>query len=302
MNQDAQDPGLPTVDVSDAPQSLPSSGWTAPLTSLVAGAMAFLAVLTLAAGLAANQLAEEWRSDLAGVATVRVSAPQDEMDEKLTAVLEVLRTTPGIAELRVLTDDEQAALLEPWIGTLTGLDALPAPRLIDVTLDGDGPDSSKLQSRLDLTVSGVVYDDHAAWRAPLASAARALERLAIGATIIVLVIAAIMVAFAARATLAANRHVIETVRLMGAEDRFLAGAFVRRLTLRAALGAFAGALLATLVLALLPSIDADEALGATITPTLTGWLMLALGVPLVGAFVAFVAARFAVRGVLQQMP
>ncbi|MEM6662007.1 MAG: FtsX-like permease family protein [Pseudomonadota bacterium] len=290
------------IAVSDAPAALPSADWTTALTTLVAAAMAFLAVLTLAAGLAANRLASEWRADLAGVATVRVSAPRHEMDEKVQTVLEVLRTTPGIAEIRVLTDQEQLALLEPWLGSGNDLSRLPAPRLIDVELDAAGPDANALQARLDLTVSGVIYDDHAAWRAPLAAAARALERLAFGAAILVLLTAGGMVAFASRATLAANRHVIETVRLMGAEDSFLAGAFVRNMAKRALTGALAGSLIGTGLLALLPAIDADQALGATVSPGPAGWVVLAAGVPLAVGVVAWLSARTAVRIVLRRMP
>jgi len=300
MNAKANDTVI--VQPSDAPQLLPSSGWTASLTTIVAGAMAFLAVLMLAAALAADRLAAEWRSDTTGVATVRISVMSGDTDEKLASVLEVLRTTPGIASARPLSDAEQAALLEPWLGVDSGLGDLPIPRLIDIVLDGDGPDRTALQERLDLTLDGATYDDHAAWRGPLAAAARALERLAIGATVLVLLTVAAMVAFAARATLAANREVIQTIRLMGAEDRFFSAAFTRRLAGRAALGGLGGALCATGLLAMLPSIEADAAFGSAISPGPVGWAALALGVPLAGTIVAWITARHAVLAVLKEMP
>lgn len=300
MARNASDTG--SVRPSDAPHLLPSSGRTASLTTVVAGAMAFLAVLMLAAALAADRLAAEWRTDLTGVATVRISVMSGDTEEKLATVLEILRTTPGIAGARPLSDAEQAALLEPWLGIDSGLSDLPIPRLIDIVLEGDGPDRMALQKRLDLTLDGATYDDHAAWRGPLAAAARALERLAIGATVLVLLTVAAMVAFAARATLAANREVIQTIRLLGAEDRFVSAAFVRRLAGRAALGGLAGALGATGLLAMLPSIEADAALGAAISPGPVGWAALALGVPLAGAVVAWITARYAVLAVLKQMP
>ena len=59
--------GGANLPLSEAPQILPASDWSAPLTTLVAGAMSFLAVLTLAASIAASKLADEWRADLAGV-------------------------------------------------------------------------------------------------------------------------------------------------------------------------------------------------------------------------------------------
>ncbi len=282
------------------PRVLPNSGWSAALAAWVAFAMSFLAVLTLAAGIAAVRLAAEWRADLAGVATVRVAGGEGG-EERLRAVLDVLRTTPGIAAARPLSDAEQAELLAPFLGDAAALADLQ-PRLIDVTLEGAGPDAAALQGRLDLTVEGAVYDDHAAWRRPLIAAADGLTRLAFAAAILVVTTAALMIAFAARATLAANRHVIEVVRLIGAEDRFISRAFVGRLARRAAAGALIGAALGCGALALLPRIDAGTGLAVALRPQGGGWAALGLGVPLAGALIAWVAARIAVRLALSRMP
>jgi cell division transport system permease protein len=291
---------------------LPESGWSAALTGWIAVATSFLAVLTLAAGLAAVELGGEWRADLAGVATVRVAETAagtaagtdagEGVDERLRAVLEVLRTTPGIAGARSLSDAEQAALVAPWLGDAAGLGGLALPRLIDVRLDGDGPDAARLQGRLDMTVEGAVYDDHAAWRRPLVAAAEGLTRLAFAATALVLATAALMVALAARATLAANRHVIEIVRLVGAEDRFISTAFVRRLARRAAVGGAVGAALGCGALALLPSVPGEAGLAVELRPRGAGWVALGLGVPLAGTLVAWLAARTTVRLTLRRMP
>ena len=283
---------------------LPESGWSVALTAWIAVATNFVAVLTLAAGMAAVELAAAWRSDLAGVATVRVAATggAKSMDERLAAVLEVLRTTPGIAAARPLSDAEQAALLAPWLGEAAGLAGLPSPRLVDVTLEGDGPDAAALQGRLALTVEGAVYDDHAAWRGPLVAAAEGLTRLALAATVLVLATAALLVAVAARATLAANRNVIEIVRLIGAEDRLISTGFVRRLARRAALGGSLGAALGCGALAMLPSVPGETGLAVGLRPQGAGWVALALGVPVAATLVAWLAARATVRLALRRMP
>ena len=80
---------------SERPRILPRSGWTAPLTTLIAAGMAFLGVLTIAATLAAGNLADAWRSDLAGTATVRISGLEGEVPERLAAVLECCARPPG---------------------------------------------------------------------------------------------------------------------------------------------------------------------------------------------------------------
>ncbi|MCB1339304.1 MAG: cell division protein FtsX, partial [Maritimibacter sp.] len=97
-----------------ADRVVPPTGFTARLTVFAAAAMAFLAVFALALSLATGRVAERWTSGLARSATVRVSAPEGQVEAQLAAVLGVLETTPGIASARVLSDDEQRALLEPW--------------------------------------------------------------------------------------------------------------------------------------------------------------------------------------------
>ena len=281
---------------------LPRSSWSAPLVAVTTGVMAFLAVLLLIAALAANSVADEWRADLSGVATVRVSAIDGDIEDRVKSVLEVLRTTPGIARVRLLDLEEQYALLEPWLGNNSNAEVLPMPRLIDVTLLGDGPDPANLQARLDLTVDGVVYDDHATWRAPLARAADGLERLALGASALALLTVALITAFAARVTLIAHRDVVETLRLVGAEDGFIARAFVGRLVGRAAIGGAIGAILAAGLILLLPQVPTDDpALTVSLMPSTLQWAILMIGVPAFIVGTTWIAARGAIRYTLRSL-
>lgn len=286
-----------------APPILPTSGWTAPLTTFCAGVMGFLAVLTLVVALAADAVAAQWRADLAGVATVRLGTQQGDTGGRLEAVLEVLRTTPGISRVRVLSADEQRDLLVPWLGEGVDMADLPAPQLIDVELLGEGPDAEALQGRLDLTVEGAIYDDHSAWRAPLTAVAQGLETLAIGASLLVLLTVGAIVAFAARATLIANRHIVDTVRLVGAEDSFIARAFIGRLVVRAAAGGFGGTILAVAALALLPDTQmVDPELGLDLMPSTGALALVVVGVIVLTVLVTWAAAYGAVRVTLNRLP
>jgi cell division transport system permease protein len=92
---------------------VPPSGHTAWLTSFTAAAMAFLAVFALALSLAAGRLADRWSDALERTATVRLSAPQDQIEAQTKAILDILTTTPGIASARGMTDAEQRALSHP---------------------------------------------------------------------------------------------------------------------------------------------------------------------------------------------
>lgn len=286
------------TDQSDS--VVPPSGHTAWLTSFTAGAMTFLTVFALALSLASGRLAERWAGALERTATVRLSAPEDQIDMQVKAVLDLLATTPGIASARALTEAEQRALLEPWFGPDLPVDALPLPRLIEVVEDGSGYDGVGLRQRLAAEAPGAVLDDHTRWREPMALAASRLRLLGLLSIGLIGATMAAMITLAANAALAANAQVIKVLRLVGARDAYIARAFVRRFTLRAAMGAVLGALAGLLGVFLLPA--TNEAGGF-----LTGLGFQGIGwfwpfvLPPLAAVVAFLATRAAAFRKLREL-
>ncbi len=269
---------------------VPPSGYTATLTSLTAAAMAFLAVFALALSLASGRLADRWSSTLANTATIRISAPDDQMAVQTTAVLTVLKTTPGVTEARALDPEEERKLLEPWFGPDLPVDSLPIPQLIEVI--GDGYDAEGLRLRLAAEAPGAVFDDHTRWRAPLVLAAERLRLLGLVSILLIGGAMAAMITLAAHAALSANSQVIRVLRLVGARDVFIARAFVRRFSLRALAGALVGTVLGTAAIAFLPA--ADEAGGFLTGLGFQGihWLW-PLAIPPLAAIVSFIATRAA---------
>jgi len=272
-----------------ADRVVPPAGHTVWLTVLTSAAMAFLAVFALALSLATGRLAERWGESLAQAATIRVSAPPEQAQAQVDAVLTILAATPGIADFRPMEAAEQAALLEPWLGPDLPLDTLPMPRLIEVT-GGDDLDAEGLRLRLSAEVPGATYDDHRRWREPLVDAASRLRTLGWTALMLIAGTLAAMVTLAAQAALAANSQVIRVLRLVGARDAYVARAFTRRFTLRAALGAFVGTMLAGLGIAFLPAANDAGGFLTGLGFSGAGWLFLPL-IPLFAGAVAFLATR-----------
>lgn len=273
-----------------ADRVVPPTGFPARLTVLSAAAMAFLAVFALAMSLATGRLADRWAEEMARTSTLRISAPEDQMQAQTEAALEVLRTTPGVAEARPLTPEEQRALLEPWFGPDLPVETLPIPNLVEIIEDGQGYDPTGLRARLQAEVPGAVLDDHGRWRDPLVRAAGRLRLLAwVSMGLITLTVAA-MITLAANAALAANAQVIRVLRLVGARDVYIARAFVRRFILRALNGAGLGTLLGALAVLALPSTDVA---GGFLTGLgFQGWhWLLPVAIPLLAALVAFFATR-----------
>lgn len=283
-----------------ADKVVPPSGYTANLTTFTAGSMAFLAVFAMALSLATGRLADRWSGELTRTTTVRISAPEGQMQAQLAAVMNVLETTSGIATARVMTDAEQRRLLEPWFGPDLPLEDLPIPRLVEVMEADKGPDMEGLRLRLSAEAPGAVLDDHTRWRRPLVTAANRLRFLGAVAMLLITGSTAAMITLAAQSALAANGQVISVLRLVGARDVYIARAFVRRYTLRALLGALIGTGLGMAAIFFLPA-AAEE--GAFLTGLgFEGWhWLMPLIIPLLAAFVAFWATRSAALRALKRI-
>jgi cell division transport system permease protein len=279
---------------------VPPSGFTVRLTVFAAAAMALLAVFALALALAAGRLAARWDSALARTATIRISAPEGQVEAQAEAVLRVLAETPGIAAYRRLSDAEQVALLAPWFGPDLPLDSLPLPELVEVSEADPGYDGAGLRLRLAAEAPGAVLDDHTRWRRPLVEAAGRLRLFGVGAGGLIAAAVAAMVTLAAQAALAATQGEIRTLRLVGATDRFIARAFVRRFTLRALAGSLAGTVLGVVALLALPAASDQGGFLTGIGFEGWGWLVPPL-IPALTMLVAFAATRFAAFRMLRSM-
>ena len=288
----------PRGSLGDAGRIVPRSGYTTVLTTLISAAMSFLAVFALALSLSSGTLAQRWSDTLAQTATLRLSAPQSEIGAQTAAVLEILRTTPGITATRVLEVDEQRQLLEPWFGPDLPVEVLALPRLIEIIESPEGFDAAGLRLRLSAEAPGAVLDDHTRWRRPLVQAAASLRALAWLSVILLSAAMAAMITLAAGFSLAANAQVIRVLRLVGARDAFIAGAFVRRLTVQALVGAAAGTALGMAAFALLP-VAGEAGFLTGLGFQGIGWLMPLAIPPLAGA-IAYLATRIAALRVLRR--
>ncbi|PYF09310.1 cell division transport system permease protein [Rhodobacter viridis] len=285
-------------DLSTADRVVPPTGFTANLTVLTSAAMAFLAVFALALSMASGRLADRWSEALARSATIRISAPADQMETQLRAVLDALATTPGVASYRPMDEGEMRKLLDPWFGPDLPVDTLPLPKLVELTETDQGIDAEGLRLRLAAEAPGAVLDDHTRWRKPLIAAAGRLRLLGWLSLVLIGGAMAGMITLAAQAALAANGQVIRTLRLVGAQDAFIAGAFVRRFTKRGLAGAGIGTALGMAAVAALPAPDVAGGFLTGLGFTGWGWLW-PLALPVLAAVVAYGATRAAALRMLR---
>ncbi len=258
---------------------------------LVIAIMAFLAALALGGVMIAERAAQSWQAGLTGRLTVQIlpqgeSAPESEVG----AAVNVLRSTPGVIYAAALSDADNLALVEPWLGRDAIVADLPFPRLIDVRLvPGATPDLDVLATRLKTAAPHAVLDDHGRWIERLRSTA------AIGT--------AASVAFATRAGLAAHREIVQLLHLMGAQDRFIARAFEWHYFLAALAASVVGASLAAAVFTAAAGLDQLGFAAVSFLPPLglskgeLPWLLL---VPGTSAAIAWATARISVIAALKK--
>ena len=277
---------------------VPASGYTSTLTSLTAAVMAFLVVFALALSLASYRLAQDWSEALEQSATLRLSAPVEQLDAQVARAIEILETTPGVASARALSSEEQSDLLTPWLGVDVPFDRLPLPRLIEIVQTPDGFDPQGLRLRLTGELPSAVLDDHVRWRRPLVQAANWLSVLGVVAIGLIGMTSGAMIILATRAALAANAQVITVLRLIGATDAYIEAAFVRRFAFSTFIGAVLGTIIGAGVVALFPGEEEQAAILTGLRLSGVEWMWLVLIPPTLSS-IAFGATRYAANRVLK---
>jgi cell division transport system permease protein len=269
----------------------------------VVAIMTFLASITTGTVLLVSASAAEWQSDVASEITMQVRplAGRD-IERDAVAVAEVLRTQPGIVEVRPFTKDESAKLLEPWLGSGLSLDDLPVPRVIVARIaPGAVLDLAGLRGRVAQAAPSASVDDHRAWIERMRSMTGAIVFAGIGILVLVIIATIISVSFATRGAMAANRPIVEVLHFVGAGDRYIANRFLRHFLRLGLEGGLIGGVAAMLLFGFSESIagwfsgtpvgDQFGALLGTFSLRPSGYLALAAQAILIAAITAFASRR-----------
>jgi cell division transport system permease protein len=269
----------------------------------VVAIMTFLASVTTGAVLLISASASEWQSDVASEITIQVR-PQAgrNLDHDVAAVLDAMRTQPGIVDTRPFTKEESSQLLEPWLGSGLSLDELPVPRVIVARVSpGTTPDLTVLRRTLTLVAPTASVDDHRAWIERMRSMSGATVFLGLGILALVIIATVISVSFATRGAMAANRPIVEVLHFVGAGDRFIADRFFRHFLLLGLEGGVIGGGAAMLGFGFSESIagwfagtpvgDQFAALLGTFSLRPSGYLVLAVQAVMIAAITAWASRR-----------
>ncbi|MBX7532800.1 cell division protein [Qipengyuania sp. 1XM1-15A] len=300
----AVDRGLAPFRGRRAAHLLPKARFGGPIPWVIA-VMVALTVLAAGGALALSNMVSSARGDLEGSATVQVIEPDaDARQAKAAVVVDLLAQDPAVVGFRAVPESEVAELLEPWLGGGEGMEAVPLPALIDVELrDGTGTaELERIEAALQDAAPGSRIDSQAQFLAPVLSALRALQWMALAMIILLAFTGAAAVWLASRNVLGGNRDTIEIVHLLGGNDDQIARVFQRSILFDAIagglLGLVTGALAITLMARQFAALDSGMVAGGSLSAL--DWAILAL-VPLFAVGIAVYTARMTVIQSLRKM-
>jgi cell division transport system permease protein len=258
------------------------------------GGLLYLAVVALAVAAVADEALRLYglRAELV---TVSLPSTQDpgRGEQDVAQAVDILRRTPGVTSVVLVSPEELEALVEPWLDDFKSGADLPLPTLIDVMVDPRAPpDLAALQERLAEVVEGATVGVEALSRDRAERLAAFLRAWGSSAGIVALLGMLALVGLITWVSLRMNTDSVELLRCMGAPDRYLARQFERHALVSSAQGGLIGCFVALLtIVALLYSsrrMQLAEAIELQLAPL--DWALLAC-VPVVAALLITAVAR-----------
>jgi cell division transport system permease protein len=186
----------------------------------------------------------------------------------LAALVQSVRSTPGVTSVDAVPESDMRKTLERWLGPAAQSSDLPVPALIDFDA-APATNLSSLEQRAKAVAQGARIVAHRDSVGPLLHSLRLLQWVAFGLVLLLSGAASAAVVLAARGALDTHRFTIEVMHGIGATDIQVTHLFQRKILIEALIGSVAGAFAAAFVLLLLAS-------GAALAGELTGGATLGL--------------------------
>ena len=213
---------------------------------LAFGLMSFLTAALMIATLVGGLMARDLTSRLTGSATVLVRGGGLESDDAAAArAAEILGSMRGVTGASVMEPDKADGTIADLIEARSPAAAGGATRLVTASFAAKDPrEAGRIARALDAQGLNVTVDDNRLWTSHLWRTIGIAAGVAAASWFALVLIAGTALGSSSRACVHAHRDLVALLHISGANDRFVAGLFRRRLGLRAALTAGAGAGLA----------------------------------------------------------
>ena len=263
---------------------------------LAFGLMSFLTASLMIATLVGGLMARDLTSRLSGSATVLVRGGGLESDDAAAArAAELIGSMSGVIRASVMEPDRADGTIADLIEARSPLSAGGPTRLVTASFAaGDPREAGRIARALKAEGLRVTVDDNHLWTSHLWRTIGIAAGVAAASWLVLVLIAAFTLGSRSRACVNAHRDLVALLHLSGANEGYVADLFRRRLGVRTALAAGAGATLA---------IAGALAWQITAAPGIS-WVALAAALPwpLIAVAAAIGAATRATRAVLHPRP
>ncbi len=270
----------------------------------IVGLMVFLLSLVFVGSISLSSSLNQWNMGSAGRLTIELPLHGVQNPEALIGnIVDTLQKIPGVAQVKLVDNQEVLKLLQPWVGQVNLLQDLTLPALIDVDLKSQGSANvADITSLLRQFSAGVRIEEHSHWQHTLERLRLSLEVMSY--LFISLIAATVMVTITliTRSSLASHASIIDVLRLVGANNSYIARKFQNRAFWLALKGGSWGVIIVFPTIIFLNWLSSHLGVSEALKPSLSFSLLLAiLSLPFVMVCISFIAARISVLRTLSRL-
>lgn len=270
----------------------------------IVGLMVFLLSLVFVGGISLSSSLGQWNLGGAGRLTIELPLHGVENPESMIDnILSALQKAPEVARVKLVDNQEVLKLLQPWVGQVDLLQDLTLPALIDVDMKPDAAvNVREITGILHRFSTGIRVEEHSQWQHMLEKLRLSLEVMAY--LFISLIVATVMITITliTRSSLATHANIIDVLRLVGANNGYIAHKFQRRAFWLALKGGLWGVIVALPTIFFLNWLSLRLGVSEALKPTLTLTLLMAiLSLPFAVGGISLMAARFSVLRTLSRL-
>ena len=270
----------------------------------IVGLMVFLLSLVFAGAVSISSSLNQW--NLGNTSRLTIELPLhgvQDPEAMIENVLGTLQRIPGIASVKLVNNQEVLKLLQPWVGQVNLLQDLTLPALMDVDMkENVVANVDEITQTLHQISPTIRIEEHTQWQHTLEKLRLSLEAMAylfislIGATVMV------TITLITRSSLATHSSIIDVLRLVGANNGYIARKFQRRAFWLALKGGAWGVAIAIPTILFLNGLSLRLGVSEALKPNLSITLLIAILVlPFIVGGISFMAARFSVLRTLARL-
>jgi len=270
----------------------------------IIGLMVFLLSLVFVGAISLSSSLSQW--NLGGVNRITIEVPLHGVqnpESLIENILANLKQIPSIARVRLVDNEEILNLLQPWVGQVNLLQDLTLPALIDVEMRPGIPKKpAEIMTFLQPLVPGVRIEEHSHWQQMQEKLRLSLEVMAYLFISLITITVIITITLITRSSLVTHASIIDVLRLVGANNDYIAHKFQKRAFWLALKGGIWGVIIALPTIFFLNWLSLHLGVSEALKPTLNVFLLLTiLSLPFVVGLISLISARFSVLRTLARL-